>query len=89
MKRLENEDVWGQFQCRQMHRLLCYLGDDVVLHLGGGTIEHSDDLQEGAEAIEATIESSKAARHKARINVVAREQVLRDAAKTYCPQQAV
>mgnify|MGYP003326792640 CR=1 FL=1 len=32
----------GGIHCGQMHQLINYLGDDVVLQFGGGTIGHPD-----------------------------------------------
>jgi len=38
----------GGIHCGQMHQLLDYLGEDVVLQFGGGTIGHPDGIQAGA-----------------------------------------
>ena len=37
----------GGIHCGQMHQLINYLGDDVVLQFGGGTIGHPDGIQAG------------------------------------------
>ena len=41
----------------QMHQLLYYLGDDVVLQFGGGTIGHPDGIQAGATANRVALEA--------------------------------
>jgi len=38
----------GGIHCGQMHQLIEYLGDDVVLQFGGGTIGHPDGIQAGS-----------------------------------------
>ncbi len=40
----------GGIHAGQMHQLLTYLGEDVVLQFGGGTIGHPDGIQSGAIA---------------------------------------
>jgi ribulose-bisphosphate carboxylase large chain len=36
----------GGIHCGQMHQLVHYLGDDVVLQFGGGTIGHPDGIKQ-------------------------------------------
>src|SRR6204780_4097562 len=40
----------GGIHAGQMHQLISYLGEDVVLQFGGGTIGHPDGIQAGAPA---------------------------------------
>merc|ERR1712078_411228 len=47
----------GGIHCGQMHQLINYLGDDVVLQFGGGTIGHPDGIQAGATANRVALES--------------------------------
>ena len=46
----------GGIHCGQMHQLLYYLGDDVILQFGGGTIGHPDGIQSGATANRVALE---------------------------------
>ena len=46
----------GGIHAGQMHQLLTYLGDDVVLQFGGGTIGHPDGIQAGAIANRTALE---------------------------------
>ena len=47
----------------QMHQLLTYLGDDVVLQFGGGTIGHPMGIQAGAQANRVALEVMVQARN--------------------------
>jgi len=47
----------GGIHCGQMHQLLFYLGHDVVLQFGGGTIGHPDGIQAGATANRVALEA--------------------------------
>ena len=47
----------GGIHCGQLHLLLNYLGDDVVLQFGGGTIGHPDGIQAGATANRVALEA--------------------------------
>jgi ribulose-bisphosphate carboxylase large chain len=49
-----------------MHQLINYLGDDVVLQFGGGTIGHPDGIQAGATANRVALESMVLARNEGR-----------------------
>nr|YP_010904046.1 ribulose-1,5-bisphosphate carboxylase/oxygenase large subunit [Caulacanthus ustulatus]WCH57297.1 ribulose-1,5-bisphosphate carboxylase/oxygenase large subunit [Caulacanthus ustulatus] len=77
----------GGIHCGQMHQLLDYLGDDVVLQFGGGTIGHPDGIQAGATANRVALESMVIARNEGRDYVTEGPQILQDAAKTCGPLQ--
>jgi ribulose-bisphosphate carboxylase large chain len=70
-----------------MHQLLDYLGDDVILQFGGGTIGHPDGIQAGATANRVALESMVIARNEGRPYVEEGPQILRDAAKFCGPLQ--
>merc|ERR1739842_106491 len=79
----------GGIHCGQMHQLLNYLGDDVVLQFGGGTIGHPDGIQAGATANRVALEAMVLARNEG-VDYFSNEvgpQILRDAAKTCGPLQ--
>jgi len=77
----------GGIHCGQMHQLLDYLGEDVVLQFGGGTIGHPDGIQAGATANRVALESMVMARNEGRDYVTEGPQILLDAAKTCGPLQ--
>nr|YP_009546324.1 ribulose-1,5-bisphosphate carboxylase/oxygenase large subunit [Gelidium gabrielsonii]YP_009546547.1 ribulose-1,5-bisphosphate carboxylase/oxygenase large subunit [Gelidium kathyanniae]YP_009564839.1 ribulose-1,5-bisphosphate carboxylase/oxygenase large subunit [Gelidium coulteri]YP_009565239.1 ribulose-1,5-bisphosphate carboxylase/oxygenase large subunit [Gelidium sinicola]AOX24101.1 ribulose-1,5-bisphosphate carboxylase/oxygenase large subunit [Gelidium sinicola]AYO27672.1 ribulose-1,5-bis len=77
----------GGIHCGQMHQLLDYLGNDVVLQFGGGTIGHPDGIQAGATANRVALEAIVIARNEGRDYVAEGPQILRDAAKTCGPLQ--
>jgi ribulose-bisphosphate carboxylase large chain len=77
----------GGIHCGQMHQLVYYLGDDVVLQFGGGTIGHPDGIQAGATANRVALESMILARNEGRDYVAEGPQILRDAAKMCGPLQ--
>jgi ribulose-bisphosphate carboxylase large chain len=77
----------GGIHCGQMHQLLDYLGDDVILQFGGGTIGHPDGIQAGATANRVALESMVIARNEGRPYVEEGPQILRDAAKFCGPLQ--
>jgi ribulose-bisphosphate carboxylase large chain len=79
----------GGIHCGQMHQLVHYLGDDVVLQFGGGTIGHPDGIQAGATANRVALESMILARNEGAdyFNSNVGPQILRDAAKTCGPLQ--
>lgn len=56
----------GGIHAGQMHQLLHYLGDDVVLQFGGGTIGHPDGIAEGAAANRVAVEAMIQARNEGR-----------------------
>nr|YP_010337340.1 ribulose-1,5-bisphosphate carboxylase/oxygenase large subunit [Pulvinaster venetus]UNJ16925.1 ribulose-1,5-bisphosphate carboxylase/oxygenase large subunit [Pulvinaster venetus] len=77
----------GGIHAGQMHQLIYYLGDDVVLQFGGGTIGHPDGIQAGATANRVALECMVLARNEGRDYVNEGPQILRDAAKTCGPLQ--
>jgi ribulose-bisphosphate carboxylase large chain len=79
----------GGIHCGQMHQLVYYLGDDVVLQFGGGTIGHPDGIQAGATANRVALESMILARNAGEdyFNPEVGPGILRDAAKTCGPLQ--
>jgi ribulose-bisphosphate carboxylase large chain len=56
----------GGIHAGQMHELLHYLGEDVVLQFGGGTIGHPDGIAEGATANRVALEAMIQARNEGR-----------------------
>jgi ribulose-bisphosphate carboxylase large chain len=71
-----------------MHQLVHYLGDDVILQFGGGTIGHPDGIQAGATANRVALESMVIRNEGADyFNNNVGPQILRDAAKTCGPLQ--
>ena len=56
----------GGIHAGQMHQLLDYLGDDVVLQFGGGTIGHPGGIQAGAVANRVALECMVKARNEGR-----------------------
>jgi len=77
----------GGIHCGQMHQLLNYLGDDVVLQFGGGTIAHPDGIQAGATANRVALETMVLARNEGRDYVAEGPEILQDAAKMCGPLQ--
>src|SRR4051812_47957712 len=56
----------GGIHAGQMHQLLHYLGEDVVLQFGGGTIGHPMGIAAGAEANRVALEAMIKARNEGR-----------------------
>jgi ribulose-bisphosphate carboxylase large chain len=56
----------GGIHAGQMHQLLTYLGEDVVLQFGGGTIGHPMGIQAGATANRVALEAMVKARNEGR-----------------------
>jgi ribulose-bisphosphate carboxylase large chain len=56
----------GGIHAGQMHELLHYLGEDVILQFGGGTIGHPDGIAEGANANRVAVEAMIQARNEGR-----------------------
>ena len=77
----------GGIHCGQMHQLLNYLGDDVVLQFGGGTIGHPDGIQAGATANRVALEIMVLARNEGRDYVAEGPEILQDAGKMCGPLQ--
>ena len=77
----------GGIHCGQMHMLINYLGDDVVLQFGGGTIGHPDGIQAGATANRVALEAMVLARNEGRDYLSEGPAILQSAAKTCGPLQ--
>jgi ribulose-bisphosphate carboxylase large chain len=77
----------GGIHCGQLHQLLHYLGDDVVMQFGGGTIGHPDGIQAGATANRVALEAMVLARNEGRNYLAEGPQILMDAAKMCGPLQ--
>ena len=77
----------GGIHCGQMHQLIDYLGDDVVLQFGGGTIGHPDGIQAGATANRVALEAMVMARNEGRDYVAQGPEILQDAARMCGPLQ--
>jgi len=75
----------GGIHAGQMHQLLTYLGEDVVLQFGGGTIGHPHGIAAGATANRVALEAMLYARNAGRDIWNEGEDILRDAAKTCTP----
>ena len=71
----------GGIHAGQMHQLLDYLGDDVVLQFGGGTIGHPMGIAAGAEANRVALEAMVKARNEGRDLLAEGADILREAAK--------
>jgi ribulose-bisphosphate carboxylase large chain len=56
----------GGIHAGQIHQLIHYLGEDVVLQFGGGTIGHPDGIAEGAAANRIAVEAMIQARNEGR-----------------------
>jgi ribulose-bisphosphate carboxylase large chain len=54
----------GGIHAGQMHQLVAYLGEDVVLQFGGGTIGHPHGIQAGAQANRVALEAMVQARNE-------------------------
>src|SRR6202046_4637855 len=75
----------GGIHAGQMHQLLHYLGEDVVLQFGGGTIGHPMGIAAGAEANRVAIETMGKARNEGRDYVEEGEEILKTAASRTRP----
>ncbi|HEY7229844.1 MAG TPA: ribulose-bisphosphate carboxylase large subunit [Pseudolabrys sp.] len=78
----------GGIHAGQMHQLLDYLGEDVVLQFGGGTIGHPMGIQAGATANRVALEAMVLARNEGRDIRNEGPEILRDAAKWCRPLRA-
>jgi ribulose-bisphosphate carboxylase large chain len=74
----------GGIHAGQMGQLLHYLGEDVVLQFGGGTIGHPGGIAAGAEANRVATDAMILARNVGRDYLKESDDVLRAAAK-HCP----
>ena len=77
----------GGIHAGQMHQLLNYLGEDVVLQFGGGTIGHPLGIAAGATANRVATEAMIKARNEGRDFLAEGGDILRDAAKRCQPLQ--
>ena len=77
----------GGIHAGQMHQLLDYLGEDVILQFGGGTIGHPMGIAAGASANRVALEAMIKARNEGRDIVGQGPEILRDAAKRNAPLQ--
>ena len=78
----------GGIHAGQMHQLLHYLGEDVVLQFGGGTIGHPMGIQAGATANRVALEAMVLARNEGVDIKTEGPEVLRRAAKWCKPLEA-
>jgi ribulose-bisphosphate carboxylase large chain len=70
----------GGIHAGQMHQLLHYLGEDVILQFGGGTIGHPLGIAAGATANRVAVEAMIKARNEGRDLLAEGHDVLRAAA---------
>jgi ribulose-bisphosphate carboxylase large chain len=75
----------GGIHAGQMHQLLRYLGEDVVLQFGGGTIGHPMGIAAGATANRVAVEAMIQARNEGRDYFHEGPDILEQAAKG-CPE---
>lgn len=75
----------GGIHAGQMHQLLHYLGEDVILQFGGGTIGHPQGIQAGAVANRVALEAMVMARNEGRDYFNEGPKILAAAAKWCTP----
>ena len=78
----------GGIHAGQMHQLVVYLGEDVVLQFGGGTIGHPQGIEAGAIANRVALEAVVLARNEGVDIWNEGPEVLRKAARHCQPLQA-
>jgi len=71
----------GGIHAGQMHQLLHYLGEDVILQFGGGTIGHPMGVSAGAEANRVAVEAVIKARNEGKDYLAEGDDILKAAAK--------
>jgi ribulose-bisphosphate carboxylase large chain len=71
----------GGIHAGQIHQLLGYLGEDVVLQFGGGTIGHPMGISAGATANRVAVEAMIKARNEGRDYLIEGSDILKSAAK--------
>jgi ribulose-bisphosphate carboxylase large chain len=76
----------GGIHAGQMHQLIHYLGEDVVLQFGGGTIGHPMGIQAGAIANRVALEAMIQARNEGRDVWNEGPQILERAARWCAPR---
>jgi ribulose-bisphosphate carboxylase large chain len=75
----------GGIHAGQMHQLLSYLGEDVILQFGGGTIGHPMGIGAGATANRVAVEAMIQARNEGKDYYQEGPDILEHAAKG-CPE---
>jgi ribulose-bisphosphate carboxylase large chain len=75
----------GGIHAGQMHQLIHYLGEDVVLQFGGGTIGHPQGIQAGAIANRVALEAMILARNEGVDYLAKGPEILDKAAKSCGP----
>jgi ribulose-bisphosphate carboxylase large chain len=75
----------GGIHAGQMHQLLHYLGEDVVMQFGGGTIGHPMGIAAGASANRVAVEAMIQARNEGRDFYAEGPDILAKAARG-CPE---
>src|SRR5579885_414236 len=78
----------GGIHAGQMHQLIHYLGEDVVLQFGGGTIGHPMGIAAGATANRVALEAMVLARNEGRDIWNEGPEILAAAAKDCAPLKA-
>jgi ribulose-bisphosphate carboxylase large chain len=78
----------GGIHAGQMHQLLTYLGEDVVLQFGGGTIGHPMGISAGATANRVALEAMVKARNEGRDIWNEGPEILVQAARGCAPLRA-
>lgn len=78
----------GGIHAGQMHQLLHYLGEDVVMQFGGGTIGHPQGIQAGAIANRVAAEAMIQARNEGRDYLAEGPEILEKAARWCSPLRA-
>ena len=71
----------GGIHAGQVHQLLHYLGEDVVMQFGGGTIGHPMGIAAGATANRVAVEAMIKARNEGKDFLAEGEEILRLAAR--------
>ena len=75
----------GGIHAGQMHQLIHYLGEDVVLQFGGGTIGHPQGIAAGATANRVALEAMIYARNAGKDYLAEGPAILAEAAKNCTP----
>ncbi len=75
----------GGIHAGQMHQLLDYFGEDVVLQFGGGTIGHPMGIAAGATANRVALEAMVFARNAGRDTLAEGQTILEEAARSCAP----
>ncbi len=78
----------GGIHAGQMHQLIHYLGEDVVLQFGGGTIGHPMGIEAGATANRVALEAMILARNEGRDFLNEGLDILNSAARSCPPLKA-